>query len=98
MLIEHFVTLYNYTYWANAKILNTSQQLSDEQFVAPAQVSHGSLRGTLVHTMSAEWMWCSRWQGVYPKEMLHEEDFPTLEAIRKRWIAEERQMRAFLST
>lgn len=98
MTIDYFRTLYDYNYWANARILGAAEHLSDAQLIAPTQESHSSLRGTLVHTMGAEWMWRSRWQGIMPTAILREEEFPTLESIKARWGEEEQQMRAFLAT
>jgi len=97
MLIEYFRTLYDYNYWANAKILDAAGQVSDVQFIEETPDSHGSLRGTLVHTLSAEWLWRSRWQGTSPTTQLRGADLPTLEAIRARWHEEEQQMRALLA-
>ena len=51
------VTLYDYNYWANGRILNAAARVTPEQFIAPAGLSHGSLRGTLVHTLGAEVIW-----------------------------------------
>jgi uncharacterized damage-inducible protein DinB len=97
-MLEYFNTLYDYNYWANAKILDAAEQVSNEELFAPTQDSHGSLHGTLVHTVSAEWMWRTRWQGTSPKAILRNEDFPSLAAIRARWKEEEQQMRAFLAS
>ncbi len=96
MLVDYFKTLYDYNYWANAKLLGAAEQLSEAQFIEETKDGHGSLRGTLVHVLSAEWMWRSRWQGTSPMEDLRAEDLPTLGALRERWREEERQMRAFL--
>jgi uncharacterized damage-inducible protein DinB len=98
MTIEYFLKLYDYNYWANAQILSAAEPLSHAQLVALTQNGHGSLHGTLVHIMSAEWMWRSRWQGTSPKAALRNDDFPTLEAIRARWHTEEQQMRSFLAS
>ena len=98
MNLEYFLTLYNYNYWANEKILQTTERVTVEQFLAPTKNSHGSLRGTLVHTMMAEWMWLSRWQGVSPTAVLDENDFPSLASLRARWMDEEQRMRTFLGT
>jgi uncharacterized damage-inducible protein DinB len=98
MLTDYFVTLYDYNYWANGWVLDAAEHLSEAQLNTPTQNGHDSLRGTLVHMLGAEWMWRSRWQGVSPTAALSEDDFPTLEAIRKRWHLEEQQMRAFLAT
>lgn len=97
MLAEYLVTLYDYNYWANERILRTAPQVSEAHLVEPMPFPHGSLRGTLVHILSAEWIWRSRWQGAAPTAMLREDDFPTLAAIRTRWQTEEQQMRDFLA-
>lgn len=97
-MLEYFKTLYDYNYWANAKILDTTQQITDEQLFAPTHDSYGNLHGTLVHTMSAEWVWRTRWSGTSPKAPLRNEDFPSLAAIRSRWNQEEQQMRTFLAS
>lgn len=91
-------TLFDYNYWANERILQAAANVSDAQFVAPAVQSHASLRGTLVHTLTAEWMWRVRCQeGLSPAVHLSEEDFPTLGALRSRWEMEEDTMRTYLA-
>lgn len=93
------VLLYDYTYWARDKILNAAERITPEQFEAPAAFPMGSLRGTLVHGLSAEWIWrmrCS--QGQSPAAMWTEADLPTLADIRERWAEEERLMRAYLAS
>ena len=97
MNVLYFSMLYDYHYWANERILRTAEKVNDAQFFA-ATDTHWSLRKTLVHTMSAEWLWLSRWRGVSPKAGLNEDDFPTLESIRTRWRAGEQDMRAFQAT
>jgi uncharacterized damage-inducible protein DinB len=44
-------SLFDYNYWVNQRILDAAAGLSAEQFAALADVSHGSLRGTLVHAL-----------------------------------------------
>jgi uncharacterized damage-inducible protein DinB len=97
MLVEYFKTLYDYNYWANAKILEVVEQVNEAQFTEETKDGHGSLRETLVHILSAEWIWRSRWQGTSPTENLREEDLPTLGKLRERWREEEQQMLAFLA-
>ncbi len=93
---EYFSTLYDYNYWANERILRTTEKASDADFIAPTKHSYGSLRGTLAHILAAEWIWLSRWQGVSPTALLGENDFPTLASLRGRWREEEQKMRAFV--
>lgn len=98
MLQSNILTLYDYNYWANARVLGAAANVSPAQFLAPAGLSHGSLRGTLAHILGAEWVWRMRCQaGVSPAALLAEEEFTTLGALRLRWNEEERAMHAFLA-
>jgi len=54
---QDVMLFYKYNQWANAKILNATAEVSNEQFVVDASFPHGGLRGTLVHTLFAEWIW-----------------------------------------
>lgn len=90
--------LIDYNYWANHKILEQATKVSAEDLTAPQPkgFSAGSLRGTLVHTLGAEWAWRSRLQhGVSPAALLKEIEFPSLSSIVLRWGNEEQRMRAF---
>lgn len=91
--------LFDYNYWANRRVLDAAANVSDEQFVAPANQSHGSLRGTLVHVLHAEWVWRLRTQeGIHPTVLFTEEEFPNLGALRSRWEMEEEAVRAYLGS
>jgi uncharacterized damage-inducible protein DinB len=97
MLLDYIRTLYDYNYWANGQILRTVEQLGEDQLNARMHKGQESIRVTLVHMLSAEWIWRMRWEGVSPEALLSPQDFPTLQQIRERWQQEERQMRAFLA-
>ena len=96
MNTQDILTLYRYNQWANAKILDRTAQVTHEQFVAPASFPHGGLRGTLVHAMSAEWIWRSRWEGVSPTHVLKPDEFPTFELVRLRWTEDQEKLMAFV--
>jgi uncharacterized damage-inducible protein DinB len=96
---EQIHTLYAYNYWCNRLLLDTAEKLAPAQLSAPAPFPWGSLQGTLVHTLWAEWIWRSRMQhGISPGEIYTPQDFPTLESLRARWQQEEQEMWAFLGT
>jgi uncharacterized damage-inducible protein DinB len=97
-MLEYISLIYDYTFWANQRLLNTCEQLSQAQLDAPTKNGYASLRVTLVHTMNAFWIWRSRWQGVSPASALNEQDFPTLAAVRTRWQEEDELTRAFLAS
>lgn len=92
---NEIATLYQYNAWANARILNAASHLSAEQFLASAPFSYGGLRGTLVHTLFAEWIWRKRWEGHSPTGWLMPEDFPTCDSLRMRWRTEETALLSF---
>jgi len=96
---DDIATLFEYNYWATTRVLNGAAQVTPEQYVASVPLSHGSLRGALVHTLGTEVVWRLRCQeGISPTAMLAEAELPTLDAIRIRWQAEELAMRSYLAS
>jgi uncharacterized damage-inducible protein DinB len=99
MNVSDLLTMYEYNYWANRKILRAAADLTPEQFVAPQDLSWGSIRDVLVHIMGAEWVWRMRCQEHRsPSAMLDPAQFPTLDALTSRWNEEEAAMRAYLES
>ena len=96
MSTEYIRTLYQYSEWANRRILDTAARLAPGQLTEGAGASHGSVRDTLVHTMSAQWIWLQRWKGVSPRVPLRASDFSDLDAIRAHWGALEKETRDFV--
>jgi uncharacterized damage-inducible protein DinB len=78
--------------------LDAASNLTDDQFLAPASFPFGGLRGTLTHILFAEWLWRKRWEGDSPSSGFKPEDFPTLNALRARWEAEEKALNGFVSS
>lgn len=93
---EDILTLYKYNQWANQKILNAAANVTEEQFLADASFPHGGLRSTLVHTMFAEWIWRSRWEGTSPTYRFKPDEFPTYESLHTRWMEEEKKLMEFV--
>jgi uncharacterized damage-inducible protein DinB len=93
---QDIALLYKYNQWANARILNAATNVTSEQFLASASFPHGGLRGTLVHTLFAEWIWRHRWEGTSPIVRLKPDDFPTFESLRSRWAEEEKSLLSFV--
>ena len=94
---QDILTLYKYNQWANAKILNAGAHLTQGQYLADASFPHGGLRGTLVHTLFAEWIWRKRWEGTSPNVRLRPEEFPTFELLHLRWMEEEKLLLTFVN-
>jgi uncharacterized damage-inducible protein DinB len=102
MNTNEILTLFDYNYWANERILTAARALDEAAFAAPAReaqvgASFGSLRGTLVHILGAEWTWRMRChEAVSPTEMITEAHFPALSVLELGWQVEEAAMRAYL--
>ena len=92
---QDILILIQYNAWSNAKILDAASNVKQAQFLAPALFPHGSLRGTLVHALSGEWIWRKRWEGIPQNPSLKPENFPTFESLRDRWAGEETRLMNF---
>ena len=97
MRVGDLERLYDYHYWANKKLLGVVSQLTAEQFTQSVAGSYGSIRNTLVHTLSAEWGWLDRCGGPARGERLNADNYPTVESVVRAWTAVEAYMRDFLS-
>jgi len=79
--------LLDYNVWANHRIVRTAATLPVEEFRKDLSSSHGGVRGTLTHILSAEWIWLERWKGVSPSRMMDEGEFADIVALSNRWKA-----------
>jgi uncharacterized damage-inducible protein DinB len=98
MTVRDLETLYDYSYWANSKLLEPLSRITPQDFVRPVAGSYASVRNTLVHMMSAEGGCLDRCGGPKRGAPLVPEEFPTLESITSYWATQERNLRAFLGS
>lgn len=87
--------LFTYNRWANNRVLDAAEPLSDELLQRDLKSSFPSIHATLVHMVGAEWVWLERWQGrsptAFPADRL-----PTVADIRHYWKTVEDGQRAVL--
>jgi uncharacterized damage-inducible protein DinB len=76
--------LYRYNHWANWKILELCQGLSDEQLDQPREMGFGSLRNTVFHILAAEEVWLERWTQVPPRPFPLDAQGMTIQKIAER--------------
>jgi len=88
--------LYDYTYWANRRYLAVAESLTEKQLRGRQGNSWGNIYSVLLHMLSSETVWLRRWQGDFPRAHLDPNDYPTLNAVREKWIQVEREMRSFM--
>ena len=91
------LTLLDYHYWARDRMLDAVSTLPPDQFQQAMGSSFGSIRDTVVHIYSAEWVWYSRWRGESPTAMLSPEAFSDVTSVHQAWRVHERKMRAFFA-
>ena len=77
--------LYTYNCWANTRIFDAVSNLKSEEYTQDLKSSYHSVRDTLVHIISAEWIWLMRMQGVSPKALWESSDFATVSVLRQHW-------------
>jgi uncharacterized damage-inducible protein DinB len=91
--------LFDYHYWASNHLLSYCEKLTHAQLIAPNTFPSGTLKATLVHMLTAEWIWLWRCRdGISQPKMLDDRDFATLAEVRVRCKSEEQNMRAWLAT
>ncbi len=96
MIPEHFRTLYDYNAWANRRILEACHALTEEQFTRDLGWGFPSVRDTVVHIMSVEWIWLERWHTRSPSALPRGTDFPGLASVRARWPEIEENLLRFV--
>src|SRR6185312_4659474 len=89
--------LLDYNRWANALTLDAAASLSQEKFVTGLVSSYRSIRDTLTHILSAEWVYLMRCLGESPKQMLDPAIFPDWKSMRMKWAEVDHQWQKFIS-
>ena len=94
MTFHELQQLLDYHYWARDRILDAAEKLPAADLTRDLGSSFGSVRDTLVHIYSAEWIWCARWRGHSPTSMLDGNAFVDVAALRNAWRELEITVRA----
>jgi uncharacterized damage-inducible protein DinB len=82
-------------YWARNRMFEALDALSPEQFTREVGGSFGSIRNTVIHTMSAEIVWLARWKGETPTAMVAPDNYSDVASVRRAWMDQEANLRAF---
>jgi uncharacterized damage-inducible protein DinB len=90
--------LLEYTVWANHRALRAAALLSIADFRRDLGSSHGGVRGTLAHMMSAEAIWLDRWKGVSGTRLFDEGEFKDVVALRDHWTVVEEHRAAWVKS
>jgi uncharacterized damage-inducible protein DinB len=84
-------TLFAHNTWANLKLLDFCEHLSDAQLDATAIGGFGSIRDTLWHIVGAEVSYVERVNGKLPAKAPSGDQFPGFEVLKDavRWAGDE---------
>jgi uncharacterized damage-inducible protein DinB len=93
-------TLFDYTYWANRRILGSAARLTNAQFTLPSVIAGRDLRATLVHTLDTECSWRLRLQGREEEsgKPLAVSAYRDVAALVDHWARDEAEMRAWVAS
>ncbi|HEV8432741.1 MAG TPA: DinB family protein [Thermoanaerobaculia bacterium] len=90
MNIDDIKFLFEYDRWANARMFEAVDALSDEQFA--------SVRDTLAHIVGVEWIWLQRCNGVNPSATPQWMDNPTRDVLRAELRTIEREWQEYVAS
>lgn len=98
-LRDHLCLLYDYTCWANERVLALAAEVAAEDYLRQRPYGRGSLRDILVHLYVAEWRWRQRFEygGLHldPPEVGR---LQTPSELTLEWAVERERWRAFLAS
>ncbi len=96
MKLGDIQTLFDYTAWADDRILDRAAELTPAQFATAPEGGLPAVRQILAHRIAAEMLWRTRLETGTAAIGLQADDFPTVEALRRQWQEERAAMRRFL--
>ncbi len=86
-----------YNRWANARILQATSALTNEQFLKDMKSSYRSIRDTLTHILDSEFIWLTRWKGLSIRTIIEPAEIPDIDALKQRWASIEMDQTNFVS-
>lgn len=98
MTVDDLRNRYDYSRWANDKLMSAIEKLTPEEFKHDIGAGKGSIRNTLVHIMSAEAGWLARCGGPPRLARLNPRNFPTLSSVKDAWNQVTEQVNEFLAS
>jgi uncharacterized damage-inducible protein DinB len=108
MTKDDILLLYEYDRWANGRVFLAVATVSTEQFTRDLGGSFHSLRDTLAHLISGEWIWLTYWKapshdGVFFSDLKARREaifdplqYPDVAALQVKWAEIETAMNNFV--
>lgn len=96
MRVADVRALYLYNEWANARIFSAAAELNQQTFAEPRGSSFSSIRDTVAHIATSEWVWLRRWRGESPESVPEWEPLREAAALTRKLAEIEADRAAFL--
>jgi uncharacterized damage-inducible protein DinB len=90
--------LFEFNYWAKAKMLASLDVLPEENLYKDFKTSFKGIHGTLVHICAAENNWLQRFNGNPTPIVLWIDDLPTYAAVKAKWSEVEKEMLVYVAS
>lgn len=90
--------IYEHGRFANARLLDQAEQLSDMELDLERPGMFGTIRSTLLHMMQAQRSWLRRFQELPPIAPWEPTAFPTIAAMRTAWDDLDAQTLDYIAT
>lgn len=98
MNLNDIYLLYEFNYWAKAKMLGALDSLPEQDVYKDLKTSFGGIHGTLVHICAAEDIWLQRFNDIPNPKFLKTADLPDYGAVKKKWDEVEKGMRTYVKS
>lgn len=96
-MLEAIRTVYDYSAWANTRLLDAAGRLKLHDFIANND-GVGSIRDLLVHTAWAQAIWLRRCQDAAPIAPWSPAEYPYVATLRERWGEVEAETQGYLGS
>jgi len=98
MDLQDIHLLYEFNYWAKAKMLGAVESLPEQELYKDFKTSFRGIHGTLVHICAAEHVWLQRFTGNPSPKFLKIDDLPTYGSVKAKWEEVEKGMLSHLAS
>jgi uncharacterized damage-inducible protein DinB len=93
---QEMVMLYEYNAWADRRVLEAANALTNEQFTKELGSSYSSVRDTLLHIYGVEHLWLERFQGRSPSVIPNDSEGADITRLKENWTAFEPKLLNFV--
>jgi uncharacterized damage-inducible protein DinB len=98
MNVETLKTMCAYHKWGNDKVWACVEKLSEDQYKADHDYSHGSVEKQCFHLMGTDWYLLHSMTNTMSAPHPKLEDYPTRAMLRAKWDEIEGELDAYLNT